>query len=41
MYRFDSVQRGVIDSRDLIYYASLITFMLSATSVVLTSRKAS
>jgi hypothetical protein len=41
MYHFDSVQRGVIDSRDLIYYASLITFMLSATSVVLTSRKAS
>ena len=41
MYRFDSVQRGVIDSRDLIYYASLITFMLAATSVVLTSRKAS
>ena len=41
MYRFDSVQRGVIDSRDLIYYASLITFMLAASSVVLTSRKAS
>jgi ABC-2 type transport system permease protein len=41
MYRFDSVQRGVIDTRDLIYYASLITFMLAATSVVLTSRKAS
>ena len=41
MYRFDSVQRGVIDTRDLIYYASVITFMLAATSVVLTSRKAS
>ena len=41
MYRFDSVQRGVIDTRDLIYYASFITFMLAASSVVLTSRKAS
>lgn len=41
MFRFDSIQRGVIDTRDLIYYASFMTFMLAATSVILTSRKAS
>ena len=41
MFRFESVQRGVIDTRDIVYYASTITFMLAATSVVLTSRKAS
>ena len=38
---FDSLQRGVIDSRDIVYYLSVITFSLFATSVVLRSRRAS
>jgi ABC-2 type transport system permease protein len=41
MPHFDSIQRGVLDSRDLLYYASLIFFMLCATSAVLNNRKAS
>ena len=32
---------GVIDSRDLLYYASVIFFMLFANTAVLTMRKAS
>ena len=38
---FEGLQRGVIDSRDIIYYLSLIFFSLFSTSVVLHSRKAS
>ncbi len=36
---FDSMQRGVIDARDLIYFASVIVFMLFATHVVVENRK--
>lgn len=36
---FESLQRGVIDVRDVAYYASVITFMIIATHVVLDSRK--
>ncbi len=36
---FEGLQRGVIDSRDIIYYLSLIIFSLFSTSVVLRSRK--
>ena len=40
MPHFDSIQRGVVDLRDLGYYASVIAFMLVATNTVLESRKA-
>ena len=41
MPHYDSIQRGVLDSRDLVYYASVIVFMLFATTAVLNTRKAS
>jgi ABC-2 type transport system permease protein len=37
---FDSIKKGVIDLRDLIYYAVLISFWLYATVVVVDARKA-
>lgn len=40
MSHFSSVQRGVIDLRDLVYYFSLIFFMLFSTGVILTARRA-
>jgi len=36
---FDSLQRGVVDLRDIAYYFSLIVFMIFATHVVLDNRK--
>ena len=36
---FDFMQRGMIDLRDLVYFASVIGFMLFATNVVLENRK--
>lgn len=36
---FDSLQRGVLDLRDVVYYASVIAFMLFATHVVVENRK--
>lgn len=36
---FESLQRGVIDLRDLAYFASVIGFMLFATHVAIESRK--
>jgi ABC-2 type transport system permease protein len=36
---FDSLQRGVVDVRDVLYFASVIAFMLFATQVVLENRK--
>ncbi len=36
---FESIQRGVIDLRDVIYYISVMAFMLAATHVVLNNRK--
>jgi ABC-2 type transport system permease protein len=35
---FDGFQKGVIDSRDLLYFLSVIGFSLFATSVILRSR---
>jgi ABC-2 type transport system permease protein len=37
MPHFDRLQQGVIDSRDLIYFVSLIGFPLFATSVIIRS----
>ena len=36
---YESIQRGVIDLRDIVYYASVIVFMLFATHLVLENRK--
>ena len=38
---FDSIQKGVIDLRDIVYFAVLISFWLYATVVVIDIRKAS
>jgi len=40
MTHFDGFHRGVIDSRDLIYFLSVIGFALFATAVVLRSHRA-
>lgn len=37
--RFRSIQRGVIDLRDIVYYCSVIAFFLYANKIVLESRK--
>lgn len=39
MPHFDSIQRGVVDIRDITYFASLMVFMLFATHIVLDNRK--
>ena len=39
MPHYDSIQRGVLDLRDLAYYASVIVFMLFAAHLVLENRK--
>jgi ABC-2 type transport system permease protein len=39
MPHYESVQRGVLDIRDLGYYASVMIFMIAATHVVLENRK--
>jgi ABC-2 type transport system permease protein len=38
---FASIQKGVIDLRDIVYYAVLIAFWLYATVIVIDARKAS
>ena len=40
MPHFESIKRGVVDIRDLAYYASVMVFMLTATHIVLENRKA-
>lgn len=40
MTHFDWMQRGVIDSRDLIFFASLIGFSLFTTGVIIRSHRA-
>ena len=37
---FDGFQRGVIDTRDLFFFASVIGFALFATSIILRNRRA-
>ena len=36
---YNSISRGVVDSRDVVYFLSLITFFVTATKVSLESRK--
>ena len=38
-HHYDSISRGVIDTRDLLYYISLVVITLMATRMVLQSRK--
>lgn len=38
-YHYENIGRGVIDSRDIAYYLSLIIFMLSLSKLSLESRK--
>jgi len=40
MPHFESMQRGVIDLRDIVYYLSVIIFMIIACHIVLENRKA-
>lgn len=40
MTHFDNIQRGVLDIRDLVFFASLIAFFLFATLTVLRLRRA-
>ena len=39
LYHYSSMSRGLIDSRNLIYFVSLITLMLLITHLILGSRK--
>lgn len=38
-YHYNSISRGVIDTRDIIYYLSLISFFILLTKTILESRK--
>ena len=40
MTHFDGFQRGVIDSRDLLFFVSIIAFALFATATILRNRRA-
>jgi ABC-2 type transport system permease protein len=40
MTHFESLQRGVVDSRDLLFFVSMIAFCLFANSVVLRAHRA-
>jgi len=37
---FDAFQKGVLDSRDLIFFLSVIVFSLFSTSVILRTHRA-
>ena len=37
---FEAISKGVIDLRDLVYFAALIGFWLAATALVLDMKKA-
>ncbi len=39
LYHFDSAARGLIDSRDLVYFLSVTALLLLSTKIVLASRK--
>lgn len=39
MYHYNSMSKGLIDTRDLIYFASVISAMLLLTNLILRSRK--
>jgi len=39
LFHYESMSRGLIDSRDLVYFASLIFLVLSLTKLILSSRQ--
>ncbi|MBO4512052.1 MAG: ABC transporter permease subunit [Victivallales bacterium] len=39
IFHFDSLQRGVLDLRDILYFASIVTFCLFTTGVALKNRR--
>jgi ABC-2 type transport system permease protein len=39
LYHYDSMRKGVLDSRDIIYFLSAIFLMLSTTKLILSSRQ--
>ena len=39
MYHYKSMSKGLIDTRDLVYFVSVISFMLLFTNLILRSRK--
>lgn len=39
LYHYESMSRGLIDSRDLVYFASVIFLALSLTKLILSSRR--
>lgn len=39
LYHYEALSKGLIDSRDLIYFLSVITLMLSITKLILGSRQ--
>ena len=40
MTHFESIQKGVLDSRDVLYFLSVITFSLFTTSVIIRAHRA-
>ncbi len=40
MTHFESIQKGVLDSRDLVYFLSVIVFSLFTTSVIVRAHRA-
>jgi ABC-2 type transport system permease protein len=40
MTHFESIRKGVLDSRDILYFLSVIGFSLFTTSVILRSHRA-
>ncbi len=40
MTHFESIQKGVIDSRDVLFFLSLIVFSLFTTSVIIRAHRA-
>jgi ABC-2 type transport system permease protein len=40
MTHFESFQRGVIDARDILYFASVIGFALFTTGVIIRNQRA-
>ena len=40
MTHFESFRRGIIDTRDLVFYIGLIVFCLFTTAVIIRNRRA-
>ena len=40
MTHFDSIQKGVIDSRDILYFVSVMVFCLFTTSIIIRAHRA-